>query len=147
MCGSSRATLKPGPRDLYSKRVFYLDEDSWVALAADQYDAKGQLYRSTLGNMTYSYDVNAVNVDNYMFYDFASGAYSLVGRLGVSDGMRYIEPLPELQWSSETLAGSGVRCTRRGISLACRVRTGCSLSLRCRRHLFRCPGHFRTSGS
>ena len=42
------ATLKPGQRDLYSKRVFYLDEDSWVALAADQYDAKGQLYRSTL---------------------------------------------------------------------------------------------------
>ena len=29
--------------------------------------------------------------------------------MGVSDGMRYIDPLPELQWSSETLAGSGVR--------------------------------------
>ena len=41
------ATLKAGQRDLYSKRAFYLDEDSWVALAADQYDAKGQLYRST----------------------------------------------------------------------------------------------------
>ena len=35
------ATLKPGQRDLYSKRVFYLDEDSWVALAADQYDSQG----------------------------------------------------------------------------------------------------------
>ena len=44
-------TLKPGQRDLYSKRVFYLDEDSWVALAADQYDAKGNLYRSTFANM------------------------------------------------------------------------------------------------
>ncbi len=103
------ATLKPGQRDLYSKRVFYIDEDSWVAVAADQYDARGQLYRSTLANMTYSYDVNAVNADNYVFHDFTSGAYSLVGAVGMADGMRYIDPLPALQWSSETLAGSGVR--------------------------------------
>lgn len=103
------ATVKPGQRDLYSKRVFFLDEDSWVALAADQYDAKGQLYRSTLLNMTYSYDVNAVNADNFLFYDFASGVYSLVAAAGMSDGMRYIDPLPELQWASESLAGSGIR--------------------------------------
>ena len=102
-------SLKQGQRDLYSKRVFYIDEDSWVALAADQYDAKGQLYRSTFGNMTYSYDVNALNVDNYMFYDFSSGAYSAVGQMGVSDGLRYIDPLPELQWASESLAGAGIR--------------------------------------
>jgi hypothetical protein len=103
------ATLKPGQRDLYSKRTFYLDEDSWVALAADQYDAKGQLYRSSFSNMTFSYDVNAVNADNYAFHDFASGSYSLVGAAGMGEGMRYIDPLPDLQWSSETLAGSGVR--------------------------------------
>jgi hypothetical protein len=102
-------TLKPGQRDLYSKRVLYLDEDSWVAVAADQYDGRGQLYRSTLANSTWSYDVNAINIDNYAFYDFSSGAYSLVGAAGMSDGMRYIDPLPELQWASESLAGSGIR--------------------------------------
>ena len=70
---------------------------------------KGQLYRSTLSNMTYSYDVNAVNCDNYVFYDFSSGCTRRCGAAGMSDGMRYIEPLPELQWSSEALAGAGVR--------------------------------------
>jgi hypothetical protein len=103
------ATLKPGQRDVYGKRMFYLDEDSWVALAADQYDAKGELYRSTFANMTYSYDVNAVNVDNYVYQDFVSGSYSLVGAAGMSDGVRYIDPLPERQWASESLAGAGVR--------------------------------------
>jgi len=103
------ATLKPGQRDLYSKRVYFLDEDSWAALAADQYDAKGQLYRSTLANLTYSYDANAVNIDNYTFHDFSSGSYSVVGASGMSDGIRYADPLPELQWSSESLAGSGIR--------------------------------------
>jgi Protein of unknown function (DUF1329) len=102
-------TLKPGQRDLYSKRVLYFDEDSWAAVAADQYDSKGQLYRSTLGNSTFSYDVNAINVDNYIFYDFATGTYSVIGLAGSSDGMRYTDPLPELQWSSESLAGSGIR--------------------------------------
>jgi hypothetical protein len=102
-------TLKQGQRDLYSKRVFYLDEDAWVAVAADQYDAKGQLYRSTFANMTYSYDTNAVNIDNYVFNDFSSGSYSVVGLSGMSDGIRYIDPLPELQWASESLAGAGIR--------------------------------------
>ena len=59
--------------------------------------------------MTYSYDVNAVNADNYVLYDFATGVYSLVASAGASDGMRYIDPLPELQWASESLAGSGIR--------------------------------------
>src|SRR5262245_25020018 len=40
------ATLKEGKRHVYSKRTFYLDEDSWAALASDQYDARGQLYRA-----------------------------------------------------------------------------------------------------
>jgi len=103
------ATLKPDKRDIYSKRVFYLDEDSWVALAADQYDAAGKLYRSTVGNMTFSYDVQAVSIENYTFYDFVSGTYSLVGGVGGFEGIRYQDPLPDIQWAPETLAGSGVR--------------------------------------
>ncbi len=103
------ATLKPGARHIYSKRVFYLDEDSWVAVAADQYDLAGKLYRSTIGNMTFSYDVGATQIENYIFYDFISGAYSLVGGVGGFEGLRYVEPLPEIQWSPETLAGAGVR--------------------------------------
>lgn len=103
------ATLKPGARHIYSKRVFYLDEDSWVAIASDQYDLAGKLYRATVGNMTFNYDVGAVNNENYAFYDFISGAYSLVGGVGSYEGLRFIEPLPEIQWSPETLAGAGVR--------------------------------------
>ena len=33
--------------------------------------------------MTYSYDVNAVNVDNYAFHDFCSGVYNSVGLVGL----------------------------------------------------------------
>jgi hypothetical protein len=41
-------TLKPGQRHLYSKRTFYIDEDSWQIALADHYDVRGQLWRVSL---------------------------------------------------------------------------------------------------
>ena len=38
-------TSKAGVRHLYSKRRFYIDEDSWSIVQADQYDARGELWR------------------------------------------------------------------------------------------------------
>ncbi|MCY1402483.1 hypothetical protein D3C76_81580 [compost metagenome] len=103
------ATLKPGKRHIYSKRTFYLDEDSWIALASDEYDANGQLYRGAFAHMAYSYDVQAPNADNHMFYDFVAGSYSILGMSGPHGGIKYIEPLSKAQWAPESLAGAGIR--------------------------------------
>ena len=62
--------MKPDKRHIYSKRVFYIDEDSWMALVSDEYDGRGQLYRSAMAHLSYSYDVQALFGDNTMFYDF-----------------------------------------------------------------------------
>ena len=40
------AKLKPGMRHVYSKRVYYIDEDSWNIVLADQYDTRGELWRT-----------------------------------------------------------------------------------------------------
>jgi hypothetical protein len=53
------------------------DEDSWTALASDQYDARGQLYRSSFAFQSYSYDVQAPFGDTFAIYDFNSGAYNI----------------------------------------------------------------------
>ena len=103
------ATLKPGKRHIYSKRTFYLDEDSWIALASDEFDARGQLYRGAFAHMAYSYDAQAPNSDNHMFYDFVSGSYNITGIYGPHGGVKYIEPLSKVQWSPESLAGTGIR--------------------------------------
>ena len=39
------ATLKKQKRHIYSKRVFYIDEDSWSILLAEQYNSHGELWR------------------------------------------------------------------------------------------------------
>ncbi len=39
------STLKPGTSHIYSRRTFYIDEDSWAILMIDAYDGRGQLWR------------------------------------------------------------------------------------------------------
>lgn len=103
------ATLRDGKRHVYSKRTFYLDEDSWAALASDNYDARGQLYRSGFAYMTPSYDLPAPYTDMFGHYDFASRVYSLTGYIAETGGMRHTKPLSDREWTADSLAGAGVR--------------------------------------
>ncbi|MDB6126865.1 MAG: outer rane lipoproteinsorting protein [Verrucomicrobia bacterium] len=50
------ATLKPGTSHLYSRRTFYVDEDSWQILAADQYDGRGAIWRVSEAHCINYYD-------------------------------------------------------------------------------------------
>jgi hypothetical protein len=103
------ATLKPGKRHIYAKRTFYLDEDSWTALAADQYDAKGRLYRASFAHMSPSYDARTPNAETQAFYDLTSGVYNVSFFMGPYGGVQYTDPLPANQWSPDALAGAGIR--------------------------------------
>jgi hypothetical protein len=73
-------TLKPGFRHQYAKRVIYLDEDTWVGALSDQYDARGQLWRVTLPNWLYAYEVQGLYYGIAGHHDLASDAY-LVDRI------------------------------------------------------------------
>ena len=102
------ATLKPGKRHIYSKRIFYLDEDSWAALASDRYDLSGKLFRTIFATMAYSYDAQAVFLDSYCNYNLINGGYNIVNSLG-GGWLRYTAPRSDKEWSPDTLAGSGIR--------------------------------------
>ena len=86
------ATLKPGKRHIYAKRTFYLDEDSWTALAADQYDAKGRLYRASFAHMSPSYDAKTPNAETQAFYDLTSGVYNVSFLMGPYGGVHLLQP-------------------------------------------------------
>ena len=103
------ATLREGKRHVYSKRVFYLDEDSWAALASDEYDARGQLYRAGFAYMAPSYDLPAPYTDMFSHYDLAARIYSLTGFIAETGGLRHTKPLAEREWTADSLAGSGIR--------------------------------------
>ncbi|MDN3922948.1 DUF1329 domain-containing protein [Roseateles violae] len=103
------ATLREGKRHIYSKRTFYLDEDSWAAVASDAYDARGQLYRAGFAYMAPSYDLPAPYTDMFSHYDLIGGVYAVTGFIAETGGLRHTKPLPEREWTADSLAGSGVR--------------------------------------
>lgn len=103
------AKLKEGKRHVYSKRTFYLDEDSWSALASDNYDARGQMYRAGFAFMAPSYDIPAPYTDMFAHYDLVSRVYSLTGYVAETGGVRQIAAKADKEWTADSLAGSGIR--------------------------------------
>ncbi|CAN7309059.1 DUF1329 domain-containing protein [Pseudomonas sp. LjRoot71] len=103
------ATLKEGARHIYHKRRFYLDEDTWVALASDQYDARGQLYRGSFSFLSQSYDQQVPDASPYINYDLIGGGYSVTGLTGPYGGIKYVKAVSNAQWSPDSLAGAGIR--------------------------------------
>ncbi|WP_028216044.1 DUF1329 domain-containing protein [Paraburkholderia oxyphila] len=69
------ATLKPGSRHQYAKRVLYLDEDTWIPVAADNYDARGQLWRTNQQATVYAFDAKRFYTTDAFYHDLTSGAY------------------------------------------------------------------------
>ena len=103
------ANLREGKRHVYSKRTFYIDEDSWTILASDEYDARGQLFRAGFAYMTPSYEAPAPYSATHGLYDLVAGSYSLSGYTAQTGGMRHSKPVSERDWSPEALAGAGIR--------------------------------------
>lgn len=104
------ATLKADKRHIYAKRTFYVDEDSWIAVASDEYDARGQLYRAGYVYTNPSYEVPAPASMGQSFHDFTTGGYNMTGLMGAYNvGLKYTDPMSANAWSADALAGSGVR--------------------------------------
>ncbi|MEQ9143430.1 MAG: DUF1329 domain-containing protein [Parvibaculaceae bacterium] len=69
------ATLKPGMRHVYSRRVNYFDEDSWNLAASDLYDARGGLWRVQEAHLIQYYDVPTCFNASDVVYDLVEGRY------------------------------------------------------------------------
>jgi hypothetical protein len=67
--------LKDGVRHIYKKRTLYADEDSWLALWGDSYDARDQLWRTNFVAYFYSQESKAFHRGASIYHDLSSGAY------------------------------------------------------------------------
>jgi hypothetical protein len=73
------ATLKPGATHIYSRRTFYIDEDSWQILAVDQYDGRGQLWRVSEAHCINYYDAQVFWSTLEVHTDLFAGRYLAIG--------------------------------------------------------------------
>jgi len=73
------ATLKEGQRNIYSKRVFYLDEDTWAILVSNFYDGRGALWRVAESHNKYYFDAKSVMPTVETIYDLIGKRYMANG--------------------------------------------------------------------
>jgi len=69
------ATVKAGMRHSAPKRTYYLDEDSWNYLAADDYDGQGKIWKVREGFLTPVYETSSCDVSAFAQYNLADGRY------------------------------------------------------------------------
>jgi len=103
------ATLKPGKRHIYGKRILYLDEDTWGGIMADNFDKRGELYRLSVNYPTYSYDKNSFFLDFNVYYDFIADVYATYRWPRMKAGLIQVENFPDSKFSPDAMAGGGLR--------------------------------------
>jgi hypothetical protein len=74
-----QGTLKAGEKHVYSRRVFYLDEDSWQIAVADSYDADGRLWRVAEAHALNYYEVPVLWSTLEVFHDLEANRYLVSG--------------------------------------------------------------------
>lgn len=108
-------TLKQGKRHIFSKRVSYLDEDSYAAGLVDYYDMSGKIYRATVqfGVPLYHDKELGFSGNNYLSLDLQTGRYIMDNYQSPFPPIKGYAPvsskLPEREWQPEALSGGAIR--------------------------------------
>ena len=103
-------TLKEGVRHTYSRKVIYVDEDSWSVLSSDLYDGRGGLWRVGYAYETPSYDVPAGLSLMFGHYDLSSNIYYVNGHTADYNGVYFDRPQQSANyWSGQGLSAGGLR--------------------------------------
>ena len=106
------ANLKEGERHIFSRRVFYIDADSWKVVSVDQYDGRGELWRVSQAMNKNYYELPGVWSTLDIFHDLQSRRYHVQG-LDTEEGSHrvfYEDRIPNPRYfSPQALRRRGVR--------------------------------------
>jgi hypothetical protein len=105
------ATVAAGKRHVAPKRRYYLDEDTWIAVLADHWDANGQLWQMGFANPVVMPDLpGTTSPQQFGFYDLISGSWYFDSAL--NDAAEQYKVMPryaDSTFTPEALTGEGVR--------------------------------------
>ena len=103
------ATVKPGLRDAFPERTYYLDEDSWQIVMADYYDANGKLVRYGEAHGVARSQVPAFTPALEITYDLTDGRYVVSGIDNQQTPPVFDRPMTPEEFTPEALARKGRR--------------------------------------
>ncbi len=104
------ATLKEGKRNVFKKRVLFIDEDSWTPSVVDLYNKDDQIWRLTLHHTINRYDFPGVLGRAGIYLDLISGEYQVDKFQGKNKGYALNKGVKELAYfKPSTLRKLGIR--------------------------------------
>ena len=104
------ATLRKGQRHQCTRNLYYLDEDTWICVLSDRYDANGGLWRSGYELPMVMPDVPAVVSLPWGFYDLQSNTWAASNLYNAYDEqMKIMPPYRDMVFTPAALQGEGVR--------------------------------------
>ncbi len=105
------AALKSGQRHQAPKSRYYVDEDTWVAVLGDRWDANGQLWKTIWSHPVVMPDLPATTPQQqWGFNDLLSGAWYASGVVNEREQHYKIVPRrADSFFTPDAMAGQGVR--------------------------------------
>jgi hypothetical protein len=103
------ATLRPGERHVFKRRVFYVDEDSWQIVIVDQYDNRDQLWRVSEGHAMNFYNVPTTWTAAETHTDMQAGRYLVMGLINEGRVHDFNLKRSEADFTPDALRQQGVR--------------------------------------
>ncbi|WP_020655778.1 DUF1329 domain-containing protein [Massilia niastensis] len=104
------ASLRPGQRHQAPRSRYYCDEDTWICVLGDRWDASGQLWKTLWSQVFVAPDMPGLVIGSNGFNDLLSGA-AFVGQLynAKPSQVALQKRLPDSHFSPEAIAGESLR--------------------------------------
>lgn len=104
------ANLKSDKRHAFSKRVMYFDEDSWILQLVDNYDSRGNIWRTIVTPTMSVWSLPATMMTTNQIYDLNTDYYALVGMyVGLKEFVVFDRLIPDSTFSPDHLRSEGRR--------------------------------------
>lgn len=101
--------VKDGTSHVYARRTFFIDEDSWQILVADQFDARDEIWRVSEAYVINYYDQPLIWDTLQVHYDLQNGRYLAFGFNNEGNIEEFDLDLKEADFTPEALRREGRR--------------------------------------
>ena len=104
------ATVKSGVRHVTPKRTFYLDEDSWSVMVAEDYDAQGKLWKVRESYVIPVHETGSCDNPAFVQYNVIDGRYLFdQSPLGAGKDMRWVVESKEPKFNEGFYSADNLR--------------------------------------
>jgi hypothetical protein len=103
-------TVKKGMRHAAPKKVFYIDEDSWLAVVGEDYDSKGSLWKFRESYPIPAWDLGgSFTTQPFAQYDLTNGRYVFDQGVNTGKDIRWLVETKDPRFSSNFFTADSLR--------------------------------------